>query len=387
MPNLLETNSIIVRLLRRAFSLYLLVAVVVTLIHLIIEYNHVENQITEEIKKIHETFNPILSEALWGLNEEHIRLVLVSMLKSSIVTGVRVVEEESPEIVMGIVLDKNKAPIEVNDKGEIIAKGSSLIAKPFGIDFLMRTHRGKYLGKLTIYSSSSVVIGRIEHSFTLILINAVIKSLALWAIFLGFSYLLVQRPLKQLNLAVENFKLDVEDDEDNEIEGVLHESELIKTKDEIGTLAGNLDKLRSVLLEKMEIIEKQNFALLSYTGKIDSELTFTIEENKRKQMITLNQISHIVIEEHYFNLYFVKDNQWQSWSSYGNLKDIEEQYPGFFFRVNRSCLINPNMIEHANLTKEPYTVTMKGNKNDRLAISRSKRKLLVQLYIPKRRSN
>jgi DNA-binding LytR/AlgR family response regulator len=380
MPYLLDTNSIIVRLLRRSFSLYLLVAVIVTLVHLIIEYNHVENQITKEIKRVHDTFEPILSEALWGLNEEHIRLVLVSMLKTPIVTGVRVVEEESPEITMGIVLNQNNEPLEINQKGEVLSKSKSLAEKPFGLDFLIHTRRGKYLGKVTIYSSSSVVISRIEHSFTLILINAVIKSLALWGIFLGFSYLLVQRPLKQLNTSVENFNLDIEDSDEDQ---VLHEEKLIKPKDEISTLTHNLEKLRSVMLEKMETIEKQNFALLSYTGKIDSELTFTIEEKERKHIITLNQISHIVIEEHYFNLYYTKDNQWLSWSSYGNLKDIEEQYPGFFFRANRSCLINPNMIKNANLAKEPYTVKMKGNQNDQLTISRSKRKFLAQLYIPK----
>jgi DNA-binding LytR/AlgR family response regulator len=94
-------------------------------------------------------------------------------------------------------------------------------------------------------------------------------------------------------------------------------------------------------------------------------------------------LSDEVGEEHYFTLIYHENKTWRVWNSYGNLKDFEDQYPGFFFRINRLVLINLNMILETNLAKEPYTVTMKGDKNNPLGISRSKRKLLAQLYVSK----
>ena len=56
----------------------------------------------------------------------------------------------------------------------------------------------RQMGTATIYSSTSVVFRRVKFGFMLLVINAFLKTAALWVIFLWFSNQFIRKPLSSL---------------------------------------------------------------------------------------------------------------------------------------------------------------------------------------------
>lgn len=411
-------NSVIVKLLRQAFSYYLLIALFVTLVHLVMEYYYVKNQIIEEINTLEASFDTILADSLWLFEERKIRLMLESMVKSPIMTGVKVVDLETQTLIAFGEILQDDHKVTVNFEGDITPseRPDSLFGTLFEIPFTIHSiEENTPLANMVIYSSASIVVDRIKHSFTIILINAMIKTTALWIIFLWIGRTLVRLPLKVLSQSTSRM---VSDDE--EVVKISHpeEKKLGQGKDEFGVLARNIDRMRNLFLEKMETIEKQNEILeeqvrqgnlrmdkktkdmgdlmkgVSHmihsiaeetpeSPKKAEPVIFPVEENKRLLPIPIEKISHITVEEHYFTVFYFYKKEWRQWNTFGNLKEIDEKYPGFFVRVNRSTLINPQRIVIVNLEQEPYHLTMEGNQETPIPISKSKKKMINELLANK----
>ncbi len=66
----------------------------------------------------------------------------------------------------------------------------------------------RQLGNAAIYSNTSVVFRRVKLGFLLLVINAMVKTAALWLIFLWFSTILLRRPLTALASAAEKATLE-----------------------------------------------------------------------------------------------------------------------------------------------------------------------------------
>ena len=97
------------------------------------------------------------------------------------------------------------------------------------------------MGEVTIYSNSSVVFQRVKLGFFLLLINALIKTVALWLIFLWFSNILLRKPLEALTDATEQVNLENLDTFKVEIE-TGEKNELTALKDSFNLMIENLNK-------------------------------------------------------------------------------------------------------------------------------------------------
>ena len=67
---MVTSNRIGSSLLRHSFAWYFAVAFCTTVIQIVIEYNHTESNIREEIKRHGEIFMPSLAGAIWDFNRE-----------------------------------------------------------------------------------------------------------------------------------------------------------------------------------------------------------------------------------------------------------------------------------------------------------------------------
>ncbi len=415
-------HSIVVKLLRRAFSYYLLIAFVVTVIQLINEYYHVKEQIIGEIHTLEASFEPILADSLWLFDERQIRLTLKSMVKSPVIMGVKIIDKETLNLIaFGSVLEDETVLI-VDEEGNMRPRKlqESVINALFDVSFTIQSNENNEpLGAMSIYSGTSIIIDRIKHSFTVILINAIIKTTALWIIFLWVGRTLVRYPLNVLNQTAE--QINSGDEEVMKVKEPETEK-LQETRDEIGVLARNLEKMRNVFLEKMETIEKQNSVLeeqaqmieervrkghsqidkktrhigdvvqgmsqMMYnitdhppqSGDAKKNLFITIEENKRPFSVPVEKVSHITVEEHYFTVFYHHQNRWKQWNTFGNLKEFDENFPGVFTRINRSTLINPKRILEFQIEKTPYHLIMEGDPAHAIPVSQSKKKLLLEIH-------
>lgn len=204
-------NSIAFQLLRAIFGLYLLVTIFVTTSQMYAEYRHVGEQITRDIAKLPTTFGPGIETSLWTYNNNLLQSILIGMLENEVVVGVKI--DDGMEIKgIGIIEQGKGQYVEISNNGERRKYAANepfltLISHEFNITHTDNQGQSIALGKGIIYSSSAIIYARIKHGFMLIIVNSVIKTLALWFIFIFFIQRILGRPLAKLTLATEQTHL------------------------------------------------------------------------------------------------------------------------------------------------------------------------------------
>lgn len=207
-------RSIATRLLAITFSIYFLIAVVVTFGHMSFEYEQAKQNILLDLKVFQSTFQPILSQMVWSINKEGLRKTVDGIAAAPTIAGVRINAAGIEPISVGTI---------VNDQGKV--QLASRLEKPsfwgktelaelgvFGFEFpivyVAADGKKEVVGRGIFYSSNAIVFQRVKYGFALIALNAVIKTLALWIIFSWLSERILRRPLARLTTAVERIDLE-----------------------------------------------------------------------------------------------------------------------------------------------------------------------------------
>ena len=208
-------DSIATKLLMAVFSLYLLVTVAVTLAHMYTEVEQARSEIEHDLKAIAETFEPSLAKALWDYNVEQLQPAFLGMAEFPTVVGVKLIDDKGVEVgVSGVVTNEENQPVRVRGDGVRVAPDEhiALFKYSFPIVYHYSDKEDYEVGFGIIYSSQGVVLGKVKLGFIFIIVNALIKTVALWAIFLWLSRSMLQRPLETLTAAAHNIHLDRLDD-------------------------------------------------------------------------------------------------------------------------------------------------------------------------------
>ncbi|OUR86721.1 hypothetical protein A9Q81_27760 [Gammaproteobacteria bacterium 42_54_T18] len=186
-----NNNALASQMLRGVFGVYLFIAIAVTGIHMLAEYLNTEDSIYQEMDLIHETFESGLAQSLWNMNDEQSQVIPQGILNLPIITRVQLLDHQ------GKILN------DIKDK----TSQENILTKSFDIYYF---NRGKpnTVGTLILSSSRSVIFKKLRHGFTFILINAVIKSTALWLIFLWFGKRLIHKPLRAITHSIKKMDID-----------------------------------------------------------------------------------------------------------------------------------------------------------------------------------
>ncbi len=198
-------DSIATRLLRIIFGSYFVVTLVVTALQLAAEYRHTEDRLVREIDAMQQTFGPGLADAMWRFNDDTLRGILSGMKELPIVVGIKI-ENDNAEIVraVGAVSDHQGRKLVADAAGKLsqVADQDGLLGKTFSRVFPILYKNGagaaQQIGTWTVYSNQRIVVKQVEYGFFLILVNSVIKTLALWFIFLLVVRHWLGKPLRQL---------------------------------------------------------------------------------------------------------------------------------------------------------------------------------------------
>ncbi len=213
-------NSIATKLLKVVFGLYFIIAIGVTLVHMVLEYRYQKNNIQRELVEIQKTFEHALGINIWHLNHESLISTLEGMLNLSAIAGVKIQGATGDDIAIGGIITKNKITgdvgIHVNLLGIQPEESFILDDNKYTYDVFTHTfpilysHKTttKPLGKVTLYSNTSVVFQRVKLGFLLLVVNAFLKTAALWIIFLWISTLLLRKPLEILTKAAASVSMD-----------------------------------------------------------------------------------------------------------------------------------------------------------------------------------
>ncbi len=199
------TQSIAARLLRIIFGCYFVVTLLVTAVQLSAEYKHTRTRVENEIEAMQHTFGPGIADAMWRFNDDVMRGILAGMKELPIVAGIKVVDDQGKLVrAVGTVLDEHGKPMRALADGRLEQplRDDGLLGEIFSREFpiVYQPENGstQEIGKWTVYSNRRIVIRQVEYGFILILVNSVIKTLALWFIFMLVVRHWLGQPLQQL---------------------------------------------------------------------------------------------------------------------------------------------------------------------------------------------
>ncbi|MDO9010933.1 MAG: ATP-binding protein [Gallionella sp.] len=208
-------TSIARRLFRIIFGAYFIVTLLLTCVQLIAEYRDSETRVTAEIKAMQQTFGPGIANAMWRYEDDVLLGILRGIKELPIVVGVTIEDEKGNLLhAIGVVQDKNGAGLLADSDEHLSSakEGGLLFGKSFSqvfpVVFTNENGQQRTVGKWTVYSNQSVIIKRVQYGFSLILVNAVIKTIALWFIFLFVVKRWLGTPLTQLTRFVQELKFD-----------------------------------------------------------------------------------------------------------------------------------------------------------------------------------
>lgn len=243
------TNSIAARLLRIVFSIYCIITIALTLSHMLFEYRSAKDSIMEDLKKGAEVFNDGVGLALWHEDQEQVSSMIQGALNFPGIIGMKVEQAAGDwEESGGIALDAEGQLIRHENEETNEQIRSDLLKEIFFYStevIFEEEGEGIVAGTITLYSSTSVVFDQVKDGFLVILVNAALKTLALWIIFLIVSRYVLTRPLSILGNAVGHLNLD----------------NLTASKINIGTKGNNEIKLLEVAFNRMvnKLVEEKQF--------------------------------------------------------------------------------------------------------------------------------
>jgi diguanylate cyclase (GGDEF)-like protein len=260
------------RLLRYVFGCYLIVALIVTGIQLVSEYQHVKNDVFRQIYDLERTFKKSFANSIWSFDTIQLEVTLFGMTKIDTVAGIKIVDEDKQMLAsIGNVVAKDSQVLSSKNLDsprmrqiELMQADSVTRQTLFEYTFPIE-HQAiengvvALIGYGHIYTDVNTIIDRVKYSFILIIINSLIKTAALWLFFLYFVNRLIAKPLAALANAASAINPDKLETLSNS--KALDKVISAKHDDELYLLATNFDQMRIAIAEKIQIIESQKFEL------------------------------------------------------------------------------------------------------------------------------
>ncbi|MCP3850599.1 MAG: EAL domain-containing protein [Gammaproteobacteria bacterium] len=208
MINLFKQSTLASQLLIRVFSIYLLIAIAVTALHMFWQYHDTKKLINQELIDTHTRVAPGLTKALWDYNEEQIYKTIKDMELLPFINTVYLIDQNG-RIYHSKVQSSLKLNPENLKSNSLITFSNSLI-HTFSSAIGRSTHRQpqEVVGKLIIHGDNDDIYSRLQLGYWQLIVNALIKTLALWIIFLVVGYYMISKPLSSLTKATKKLDQD-----------------------------------------------------------------------------------------------------------------------------------------------------------------------------------
>ncbi|MCP5209006.1 MAG: hypothetical protein H7A01_17570 [Hahellaceae bacterium] len=276
-------HSISTKLLKIVLSIYFAVTLLVTMMHVLIEYDAAKTDVSAELKTIQRTFEDSLAQALWHLDKEQLSVTVAGITELPVITAVKVFDLSGNLLEShGEIQDDNDRPRLINDA--------------FWHEFSLRFKFGQELqeiGKARIYSSDRIVFDRIKLGIVILIINAVIKTIVLFFLIIIVFDRLLTKPLGKLAYEAEQINPDkvqgsrivINTDEGNELK--VLEAALNAMMDKIVASLSELDALNKNLELKVNQRTESLNKVISELDKKQKDLKSEIVRREEKEKALL----------------------------------------------------------------------------------------------------
>ncbi|MBF0160940.1 MAG: GHKL domain-containing protein [Magnetococcales bacterium] len=202
-------HSISLKLLRYVFFSYCLVAILLTSIHMAIEYGRSNHEIHATLQTYQHIFEKTLTNEVWQLDLQQLDATLTGILQLPEVVGVSVLDRDNHYLARrGSISPQEKQRDFLYPKAAAPAQFTfeeDLLWHTFDLVSVSGHGPAEPLGSVYFYFNSQVAIDRVFGIFQSILLFAVLKTLLLWTIFLLFGQRLLGRPLHEVTQRLAHF--------------------------------------------------------------------------------------------------------------------------------------------------------------------------------------
>lgn len=253
---------------------------------LALEYQNEKKRLTEEIENVARTFTPIISKALWNVDDEQLKTSLLGVL------GINY------DVLQVQLLDGNGIPLfEFHSPAD---KHTFMKDWP-GVNYLAELFLEKYefrydlfyqsdftshrrIGQLVLNSNSNVVLNRASHTFLITIVSAIFKTSLLATIFYIIMRIMVGVPLTRITSAMRRLNPEGNHTGHNGDFG----DRLLKRSDELGEMARTFQEMSLALAKKDK-------ALNDYANHLEAkvqERTLELEKASQAKSDFLAAVSH-----------------------------------------------------------------------------------------------
>lgn len=187
------------RLLKSFFSIYLVIAVLITLTQMFGEYQRTQNHIKTLLASTETIFSDSLTTAVASLDSKQLNTSLNGILKMPAVVGIKIDDMNKPSDW------KQAFPIRLGTIADDVAAKPylQLIAHSFQLQ-----KNNTILANVTVYSSNEAVFNLIKYNFLWIVVAAVIKTIVLWLLFIWAFNRILAKPLLAFCQTMDNVDID-----------------------------------------------------------------------------------------------------------------------------------------------------------------------------------
>ncbi len=267
----LRPDNLSKKMMRVIFTIYLGVTCLITSMQFLSEYLKTQDSIVNELKQLEETVRGPLSTSLWQYNQNQLDSLIAGLLKMPIIEGVDVLDENAKNIISKRSYNQASSPLSVFDTKTDL--------------YWTLNEKRIFLGSLTLYSSSGVVLDRVLFGFTLIAITAIIKLSILFYLFIWAFDRYLAAPLKELMSQVNEVQLspnlskriDLSNTENNEL------SQLQK---HMNTMLSTMERGRNKLLEDEQA--RRNWLEVAVKQRTEA---LQVSNQKLKHLATVDSLT------------------------------------------------------------------------------------------------
>lgn len=237
-------SSLARNLLRVTLTFYLSLAFLLTLGQLILEYKNEKNRLSDEIENVALTFSPIISKALWNVDEDQTLASLQGMLKIN--KDIKKIElMDASHILLHSQFQRTQS------ENAIFTNNDSILAQvifdeydySYSITYSSEYTQEKIIGHIVLKSNSLVVLNRAAHTFLITIISAIFKTLILSTIFYFIIQKMVGKPLRKITHKMRDF------DTQNH-QPYIADEELLTREDELGVMVKTFSAMTNALIIK-----------------------------------------------------------------------------------------------------------------------------------------
>ncbi|MCP5155572.1 MAG: PAS domain-containing protein [Ectothiorhodospiraceae bacterium] len=265
-------RSVSVRLLRSVLGLYCLVAVAATVLHLGLERRAVEQRVLDDLRTLTLAYADTVAGQVWQLDLGALHTTLTGITGLPQVAGAMVVDPRG-QLVDGVgTLAPADAELQPSALTASFVRARS--ARRYAATMISHEHpllateggRVELVGTLRLYRDAGAIDTEMHRIITSIGGAAVVKTLALWLLFVFFARSILGRPLERLVARIDSLPLNRSVRDDDPADREL---------DEVGLLDRTLTDAERALADTLHALHAANEEL----GRDNGQLARALEQS------------------------------------------------------------------------------------------------------------